>query len=140
MNGFESLAVESDKPRELKLNHPLTGQPLIDKTGKPAMLLLYGMDSEAAQKHKREATTRVLRRRNRNSVTAEELEAQNVEFLVSLTAGWYLVNPAGEPVDFAFSAQNARQLYSTRLMSWIREQADEFVGDRATFLQGSQTI
>lgn len=137
MTGFDSLALDTDKPTKMTLNHPKTNSPLVDAQGQMAFILLYGMDSEAAQKAKKDATTRNLRRRNRSTLTADELEANNVEFLVALTAGWHLVNPAGEAVDHPFSAANARQLYANPKMSWIREQVDEFVGDRGNFLNTS---
>lgn len=132
MNGLESLAVSADDAGTLILLHPSTNMPIRDKNGGEAHLLLLGIDSAEGQKQRREATTRALMRRNK-ALTADELEAQAVEQLVALTKGWHLVAPSGDVIDFPFTPQNARTLYSDRKFAWIREQADQFIGDRAGF-------
>lgn len=72
--------------------------------------------------------------------TAGELEAENLELLVTATKGWFAKNEAGEFVSCTiggepFSPAAARRLYSR--FRWMREQIDEAIGDRANFLKAS---
>lgn len=132
MTSLDSLAVVADEAGKLILLHPSTNAPIRDKNDVEAHILLLGIDSAEGQKQRREATTRALQRRNK-ALTADELEAQAVDQLVALTKGWHLVSPDGEVIDFPFTPANARQLYGNRKFAWIREQADQFVVDRAGF-------
>ncbi len=136
MSGLDSLAIDSEKPFEIVLRNPQTNQPLRDAEGTAAYVTVFGQDSAAAQKAKRDATQNALSRRNRQ-MNATELEAQNIEFLTAVTTGWHLVNFDGEVVDFPFSPANARKLYGTASFNWIKEQIDEAVGDRSNFLKKS---
>jgi hypothetical protein len=133
MTGLDSLAIAADVPGTLVLIHPATNQPIRDRDGREAHILLLGTDSAAGEQYRRDVMTRAIQRRNRQ-MTAEEVEANSVELLVALTVGWHLVSPDGEPIDYPFSPQNARALYSDRRFAWIKDQADAFVGDRAAVL------
>lgn len=135
MADLESLALDAETPNKLVLINPATSQPIRAFDGSEAHILLMGVDSKAAQKHRREATNRMLAKRNRNKMTAEEIEASNVDLWAALTRGWVLVNFAGETVDYEFSEANARRLYSNPNFAWIKDQVDEFVGDRANFMK-----
>lgn len=137
MSNVDSLAIDAEAPAKLTLLNPETSQPIRDKDGNEAYILLLGTDSKAAQKHRREAMNRQLSKRNRNKMTAEEVEASAIEQLVALTRGWHLVNFAGDAVEFPFSEANARTIYSTPQFSWIKEQVDEFCGDRGNFMRKS---
>ena len=112
------------------LVHPTTGAP----TG--AWLQLLGADSDAYRERQR-----ALQRKRMASVakkwrlvlTPEEGEAEALDLLVAVTTGWGGLTAGGQPL--AFSAEAARALYTRR--RWIREQAEEFIGDRANFLPKS---
>jgi hypothetical protein len=134
---LDSIAVAADQPSELILKSPITGEPLYDASGKPASIMLLGRDSAVAKRHERSTTQKLLDKRGRGKTKVEELEASSIELLVALTVSWHLVNFEGEVIDYACTPANARALYSNAVFGWVREQADEFAGDRAGFLKSS---
>lgn len=114
----------------LDLLHPATNAP----TG--GWLQLLGTDSDAYR-----AAQRTLQRRRlaqaaksrKMKLTPEELEAEAIELLVAATVGVGSIRAGAE--EIVFSEQAVRALYTK--YDWIREQADEFIGDRANFLTTS---
>lgn len=130
---FAGLAIEVDKPQRMPLVHPNTRQPLRTEDGEEAFIELYSADSEAARKHNRSIQRRRLNMRGRGRITPEEVEAEGVELLAALTTGWRLVSLSGDPLDVPFTPENARELYGSASLAWIREQVDEFAADRGNF-------
>jgi len=139
MSKFSGLELEVDAPFRLILVHPFTRQPMRDPEGNPAYIDHYSSDSEIARKHQRAVQRRRLNMRGRMKITPEELEAESIEILAALTAGWHLVDLKGNLIDLPFSQENARELYSNPAVGWLREQIDESTADRANFSQGSST-
>jgi hypothetical protein len=139
MNKFSGLELEVEAPFRLTLLHPVTRQPLRDGEGREAYIDHYSADSEIARKHQRAVQRRRLAMRGRLKITPEELEAEATEVLAALTAGWYLVDLKGNPIDLPFTPENARELYASPAVSWLREQIDESAADRANFSRGSST-
>lgn len=136
---FEGMALAVERPARVELVHPVTGEVLINKaTGEPAYIDMYSGDSEVAKKWTRESTTRRLQRRN-NKIDGDFVEDNAVSLLTALTAGWSLCTLDGDPVDLPFSAANARVLYSTAALSWVRDQANDGAGNRALFMPASST-
>ena len=140
MSKFAAMALPVEKPGRLVLLHPSTHQPLVDANGEGAYLDLYSTDSEPAQRHARGVTKRRLALQQASQgravrLSAEEIEAERIEILVALTAGWRLVGLDGTHLDVPFSQADARSLYADML--WVRDQAEAFVGDRANFLPAS---
>ena len=126
---FESSAAAGAR---LDLHHPTTNAP----TG--AWLQLLGVDSDAYRAALRATQRARLKQASRNKrivLTPEELEAEALNLLVIATTGWGGFVQGGQPLDF--SAEAARALYARH--NWIREQAEEFVNDRANFLPKSAT-
>lgn len=115
---------------ELTLSHPKTGEPT------PMKITVLGADSDAYREKLRDFQRRRADRMNKGrrlSVTPEEIEAETLEMLVAVTTGWSGFTLDGAPLPF--SGDNARTVY--RRFSWIREQVDQAVGDRANFLPTS---
>lgn len=137
MSKFAGMALEVDKPSRMVIVHPVSRQPLRDADGKEAFIELYSGDSDVAKKHHRAVQRRRLAMKGRGKITPEELEAEHVEFLGALTCGWYLVDLSGAPISVPFSPENARDLYAEAALSWVREQVDEFTGDRGNFSKAS---
>lgn len=137
MSKFAGMALEVDKPSRMVIVHPVSRQPLRDNEGKEAFIELHSGDSDVARKHHRAVQRRRLAMRGRGKITPEELEAEHVEFLSALTVGWYLVDLSGAPIAVPFSPENARDLYAEAALSWVREQVDEFTGDRGNFSKAS---
>jgi len=138
MNGkFAGLEIEVEKPQRMPLLHPNTRQPLRTGKGEEAYVEVYSADSKVRREHDRAIQRRRLNMRGRGRITPEELEAEAVDLLAALTAGWKLVTLSGDALDVPFSAENARELYAAPALAWIREQVDEFAGDRGNFPQSS---
>ena len=139
MNTLDSMALNAETPTKVVLINPATDTPIRDKDGKDAYLMMMSADSKVAQDHRRKATTKQLKKRDRTKTTAEEVEESNIELLAALTTGWYLVNFDGEPVEYEFSVGNARALYSRSDFTWIKEQADAGAGDRGNFMKAKSS-
>lgn len=137
MSRFSGLALDVDKPGRLMLVNPVTRQPLRDGAGNEAWIDLYSSDSAAARTCMRAQSRRRLNVRGRVRLTPEELEADSVELLAALTVDWRLLSLDGEHLDVPCTPENARELYAEAAVAWIREQVDEFVGDRSNFSKAS---
>lgn len=115
---------------ELQLAHPQSGALLAGK------LVLLGQDSAAWQEKQAELVQRRVNRLQRSKKTTAsvaELEADSIELLAAVTAGWSGIVLKGEAI--AYSAEKARWLYLS--YPWVREQAYEAVNDRGNFLPRS---
>lgn len=134
MSKFAALAVQADAPARMTILHPVTGEPLVDADGSPAWIDVHSADSAAAQKHHRAVQNRRLQSRARK-ITAEELEAEGIDLLAALTAGWRLLGLDGTPLDIPCNRQNAAELYAEPSAAWIREQVNAFAADRGNFLR-----
>lgn len=134
---FAGLEIAVDKPQRMTLHHPVTRQPLRDAKGAEAWIDLHSSDSKVARDHNREVQRRRLNMRGRGRISPEEIEAEAADLLAALTTGWRLLTLEGGTLDVPFSTENARELYASPALAWIREQVDEFASDRANFPQPS---
>lgn len=105
-----------------------------DASGTPLdiHLLLAGADSEAYQKELRRQQDKLLKK-GRMKLSAEEAENNSVELLAACTLDWRNVEYNGDALEC--NRKNARWLYKNPRLSFIRDQVDEFIGDRANFLE-----
>jgi hypothetical protein len=115
----------------MEVLHPATNQPLEDDEGEPVLITLAGIDSEVFRKAQRAATNRRLAVKGRTKITADELEQDALEALVACTLDWSGIAIGGEVLEC--TKANVRKVYTE--FRWLREQVDEFVGDRAGFLK-----
>ena len=139
MTEFDGLELNVEKPHRLELMHPVTRQPMRNGDGQAAYIDHYSNDSEIARKQLRAVQRRRLAMRGRLKIAPEELEAETLDTLAALTAGWYLVDLNGNVIDLPFSQDNARRLYANPGLTWLREQLEESASDRANFAPGSST-
>ncbi len=137
---FAALSLDVEKPGRMIVVHPITRQPLRDDEGREAYIDLYSGDSEQARRHQRSIARRRMAMRGRGKLTPEEVEAEATEFLCAVTTGWYLLDLDGHPLGVEFSVENARELYGLSAIAWLRDQVDEYVGDRANFGKASPKI
>lgn len=116
------LNVSDAGSSDMVLRHPATGEDL-DITIK-----LLGKDSAEYRK----AVSKVGNSRinQRKKVTVEQTQQDALDLLVAVTVGWAGMTENGEELEF--SPENAKRVY--RDYPWIKEQADEFVHDRANFM------
>jgi len=114
----------------------VTDEPLGTEDERP-VLILAGIDSDQWRKAELEQTDRQLlkARRGRNSaLSAEELDAGELNKLVAITLGWEHVNYDGEET---FSSSVIRKMYVAE--PWLRRQVQRHIADDANFLGNSPT-
>ncbi len=126
---MDLMQLQTQAPAEegaiLEILHPVTFAPLGVK------LVLLGADSETYRSAQNKlVNARVQNRGARARLTAEDIEAQALNLLVAATKGWEGVEWDGAPL--AFSSDNVRMVYTA--LPWLRDQAQDFIMDRANFL------
>jgi len=138
---FASLALAVNDARRMPILHPKTNNPLKSRTnGAEAYIDLISSDSDRARFQLRETLRRRMaaaQRVGRARVTPEEQEAEGVDLLVSMTTGWLLLTPDGDPIDVPCTPENARLLYDDNRFFWIKRQVDEFTADAGNFMPNS---
>lgn len=109
----------------LTILHPRTGAPT------PMRIKIASPDSESYRKVDRRIKNRSFAavKKNKGNVSAEALEASSMDLLVGITLEWENVVWGGTPMEF--TEDNVRQLFTQ--FPFIREQVDEFAGDRNNF-------
>lgn len=112
-----------DQGAEMELVHPATGEPL------GVYLTLAGVDSRAWRKAVAAQVERRLSRRG-GKISAEEIQANDIEILARCTLAWRNVVLDGEALSC--TPDTARALY--KRLPWAREQADAFAANRASYL------
>ena len=108
------------------------GDVIIGNDGKPVTFYIYGQDSK-----KFRDTINEIRRRNVGKKakvkTPDEEDAEVIERLADLTAGWSN-NFDLDGEAFTYSRENAIKLYSDSRFQWLYEQINRAVMNRANFL------
>ncbi|NIA10013.1 MAG: hypothetical protein GWP10_09865 [Nitrospiraceae bacterium] len=120
-----STNVKSEEGAWLTLEHPVTGDPLFGR------IKLAGVDSKIYQKQARANQDRQLRKGFRSKFSSAELESSRIALLVAITLAWENIAENGQELEP--TSENVRHVYTT--YPWIREQVDEFAGDRANFIK-----
>lgn len=135
---FAALSLEVEKPGRMIIRHPGTQAPLVDGEGREGWIEVFSSDSDVANRQRRAVQNRRMDDfRNKRRPTVEEAEADGLDLLAAITAGWYLVGPDGAVLDVPFSRDAARELYASAGTAWLRDQVDIFAGDRANFVKAS---
>lgn len=116
---------------EMSLRHPATQTPLHDENGREVTITLAGIDSDAFRKAQRAAINKRIANGGRTKILAEEYETEQIEMLIRCTLTWHGIVLDGEKLEC--TATNARRLYQA--LPWVREQADQFIADRANFIR-----
>lgn len=115
----------------LHLKHPATGEPLYDNDdqSKPVGLYLMGKDSDVFAKTRHKSMNEALNGKKKTTRTSEQLEIEGIGLLSEMTTGWQNLSLDG---NSEFSRDTIAELYTR--MSWVREQANLFIDDRANFI------
>lgn len=129
------VSTAADEGRTLQLLSP-TGEQLFDEAGKPVTITLYGRHSHRSRTMERKlADMRMeLARRGKTKRTADDMEREQNEMLVSCTGGWSFTHLGDD--ELPFTEANARKLWTDRRMANFREQAISFINDDSNFLKG----
>lgn len=124
---------------ELSLSN---GTPIVRPDGRPVTIKLLGKDSDAFIKADAHERNLRLQQGQRLKLTAEGMDASGIKCLAKASISWdgvgWMVKEArlwefdGDELPCTY--ENAVRLY-TRLPD-IKEQVDNFVGDRSNFLKG----
>jgi hypothetical protein len=125
-----NTAKSSEEGSVLEVLHP------IENTKLGIRIRLAGQDSEVYRK----VTNKIANKRVKQlspgrpsmTFTVEEQESNAVIILVACTLGWEGIVMNGQ--EYPFNPDNAKTLYSDPGFSWLREQVDKFIADRANFL------
>lgn len=139
LSSFQNI---SSNHRRLELRGP-DGELLTtdtgdkDEQGKSVVLIwaveLVSEDSSDYQAvFKRQLTDNVQRatKRGGGKMSGAQIQEDKLEILVSCTKGWEHLQLNGK--EFPFTKANARELYTR--WPFIREQVDDFIHERANFL------
>ncbi len=119
-----STSALSNDGAELKIRHPKTGKD----TG--IVFVLRGRDAKVYRKLTNEFRAKAMREKLDDPVEAAELKA--VDSRVACTVTWKGMEKDGK--EWEFSAERARELYTDEGYSWLVDQVDSFIQDRANFL------
>lgn len=122
--------VKADKGATLAIVHPETEEPIEGMT-----ITLLGQDSAVYRKIQLAKQQAILNRMAKGKkmvdLDAEKLAEDTIDDLVKLTVKWTGFEMNGE--DLPCTPENCRMVYSD--WPWIREQAQEFVANRANFFR-----
>lgn len=122
------LTAKADAGAEMRLNHPVTEEPLLTDDGKPITIKVLGQDSREFRAAAAELAERM---QNRKRLSVAAAEAQSVELLARCVKGWTGIVWEGKALPC--TPDNVRMVLRER--KWVRDQIDAFVTDRAAFFR-----
>lgn len=124
LSSYKASALDT---AEIEITHPQTGENLGVK------IRVMSVDSDEYRKEAMRLQNESMRyyRKNRGKTTAERIAQEALDLLVAVTVGWEGVEENGQPLPF--SKDNCRRVYTE--IPFIKEQVDEFVGDRRNFIK-----
>jgi len=117
-------SLEATETATLELRHPTTGKAIPGAT-----ITAYGKDSRKFEVLQNKSLRKRLKKRN-SIPDPEDFNRENLEILAELITGWAGIVVDGSEIPY--TKDNAIQLFER--FKWIKEQVDEFVGDRLNFL------
>ena len=131
---IDDIKIEEDGT-DMQIVHPGTGEPLFDEvkdeetgkiTSEPVTLRLVGQDSDIFKKVQNRITNKRSKMRP-GQLTAERLSADTLQIVEACTVGW-----SGNLVLNGEQPTVAKEIYQGR--KWIKEQAEQYIYDRANYL------
>lgn len=131
--------LNTDDAQPMTLTHPVTGDDITDKDGKPITIMLHGHDSgiyKSVERKNNQRVTQHVQRTRDFSAAAGMSESNDITLLVAVTVGWS-APLCIDGQDLQFSAENARRAYEKA--PWIKEQVWGFVHSRVNFTRPSPT-
>jgi len=124
--------VMADDGAVLKIVHPETEEVIEGMT-----ITLLGQDSKVYRKlqmsKQQAALNRISKGKKAVDFDAEKLAEDSIDDLVKLTTAWSGFTLDGK--DLECTLENVRTVYAD--WSWIKEQVQEFVGNRANFFRAN---
>lgn len=124
--------VMADDGAVLNIVHPETEEVIEGMT-----VTLLGQDSKIYRKlqlgKQQAALNRMAKGKKALDLDAEKLSEDSIDDLVKLTTGWAGFELDGKALDC--TPENVRKVYAD--WAWIKEQVQEFVGNRANFFRAN---
>lgn len=125
----------------IELEHPVTGEPLMDADGKPYGIEGLGEDSAEVRKIDRKHADKRAEKMRKGNIDAalkqDALEQDRIERLTVATKSWYLPPLNGETLPF--TPANARRVYGGEDLAWIADQFEKGMRDRTRFFSTGST-
>lgn len=122
--------VMADEGALMQVRHPETEEAIEGMT-----IILLGQDSAVYRKiqlaKQQAALSRISKGKKAVDLDAEKLAEDSIDDLVKLTVDWEGFTLDGKALEA--TPENVRMVYSE--WNWIKEQAQEFVADRANFFR-----
>ena len=118
--------IQFEEGTEMPVLHPVTGELLKDDKGQAASIKLAGVDSTIYRKAANLITNRRVKGSRNPKMTAEKLESDTLELISKCTLSW-----TGILVKKKVPA-TPEELYEGN--KWLRQQAEEWIHDRANYL------
>ncbi len=115
----------------LHLRDAVTDEKILDETGKPVGIELYGKASKQYRQALSELSRKALQRKNKPQSFETNVE-DNVGILVSISKKAVNMDYEGKPID---SAAMFTTLYSDPTLYFVKDQVQEFLEDTAAFTQ-----
>lgn len=112
---------------EVNLNHPSTGEPIVNTDGSPMSISVYGPYSREYKKVLYAKTKDRINKGEQN-VDMEELERLNIEVLAETTTSWNITYDGKLP---ELDVELAKEIYEN--VYWIKSQVDQAVEDTLDF-------
>lgn len=126
-----NLGQYAEETQDMQVVHPVTGVPQVDDDGQPVIIKLIGMDSKLAQDTVKRRAERYMSTKSQKNITVEAATEMSADLLAKMTKGWSGLTEGGEAI--VFSEAKAKEIYIAN--SWLREQVNEFVDNRANFFK-----
>jgi len=118
----------ADEGATLEILHPATLEPLLHN-GEPVTITLLGQDSSV---FRAEIQRRAKAQMNkRQKIDIDKVAGDSADLLAVLTVNWYGIEEGGKELEC--NRENAKGVYEK--YGWLRQQVDEFIGDRANFFK-----
>ncbi len=118
----------------VEIEHPITGAPILNDSGKPWTIYVRGEDSPSVRdiiKRQHNKWTERLRKRGQLS-DADSAQQERVEKLQAATIRWENA-PQLDGGPFEYTNDNARKLYADPRFPWVLEQVESAMVDRKRF-------
>ncbi len=109
--------------------HPITGEEMFQEDDTPVTVTLLGMESSIAKRITKARAQKQLNKRNQK-VDLDEAREFTISLQAKLITASQGLTENGQDLDLTDHATSVDVL--TRY-SWLREQIDEFITDRANF-------
>ena len=116
-----------------ELEHPVTGEVLVDGDGNALWIETYGQYSKHYKAVNHDIVNRNIDRASKskkNRMSAEQLDAVGTERVIRCIENWYLVDSSNKEIKF--SEKEARKQFEEN--PWLYDQAEASIYDLANYL------